>query len=352
MKNPTRIALRDIAEKAGVTRMSVSLALRGKPGISAETRRVILQAAKELGYRPDPEVAKLLAHIRTRSPSQPHDGLALITTGKHADAWKQSNTERKFIEGAVARARDYGYRLEPFWLDDPDLMPERLLNILWNRGVEGIILAPLVGRGPDRASRVLNLDFSRFSVVQISDTIESPLLNCAIHDQYTSMLRLLDQLAALNYRRMGLVLEEALDLRVRRRWTAGFLQYREQGGPPRLPPPLILAGPHQKSFDRWMAKYSPDVLISLNGFAHRLLRSHRVRIPEELGYASLDLDGELADQPGLSGLDQNCQLVGEVATDMLVSAIHRGQRGVPLHPVRTEVEGTWIEGRSLRRQRG
>ena len=54
--------------------------------------------------------------------------------------------------------------------------------------------------------------------------------------------------------------------------------------------------------------------------------------------------------PGLSGIDQNCHLVGATAMDMLVSAIHRKQQGIPLHPVRTEVEGTWVAGNSTRPQ--
>ena len=38
MNQNTRVSLRAISEKTGVTRMAVSLALRGKPGVSAATR--------------------------------------------------------------------------------------------------------------------------------------------------------------------------------------------------------------------------------------------------------------------------------------------------------------------------
>jgi len=37
--------------------------------------------------------------------------------------------------------------------------------------------------------------------------------------------------------------------------------------------------------------------------------------------------------------------------DMLVAAIQRGQRGVPEHPLRTEIEGTWIPGKTTARRR-
>ena len=71
MNQNTRVSLRAISEKTGVTRMAVSLALRGKPGVSAATREKVAAAARELGYAPDPEVSKLMAHIRSRSAAQP-----------------------------------------------------------------------------------------------------------------------------------------------------------------------------------------------------------------------------------------------------------------------------------------
>ena len=42
-----------IAARAGVARTTVSLALRGGEGLNADTLKRILQAADELGYRPN-----------------------------------------------------------------------------------------------------------------------------------------------------------------------------------------------------------------------------------------------------------------------------------------------------------
>ena len=46
-----KVTIRDIAERVHVSQAAVSLALRGKPGISEQTRTQILQSAQELGYR-------------------------------------------------------------------------------------------------------------------------------------------------------------------------------------------------------------------------------------------------------------------------------------------------------------
>jgi DNA-binding LacI/PurR family transcriptional regulator len=59
-----RPRLEDVAAHVGVSSATVSLVLRGAPGPSAETRRRVLQAAGELGYRPN-RTASLLARRRS-----------------------------------------------------------------------------------------------------------------------------------------------------------------------------------------------------------------------------------------------------------------------------------------------
>jgi len=352
MKTSSRTTLREIAETTGVTRMAVSLALRGKAGVSETTRAKVLAAAKRLGYEPDPEVAKLLSHIRMKAPAATKACLALLTSGPTREAWKRSVTERKYVEGARARAEEYGYRIDEFWMNEPGMTMARLGNIIWSRGIEGVIIAPLQDRLSDQGPRAVSLDFNLFSSVEISETVERPDLDRSIHDQYTSMLKVLHELAALNYRRPGLVLEDALDLRVNGKWTAAYLYYRHRQGPRSLPPPLILSSPGQRAFDHWFDCHRPDAIISVDRFGLGFLEKRKLRIPRDVGYVSMDLDGDSANYPGMSGIDQNSHSVGAAAVDLLVASIQRGQRGLPKQPRRTEIEGTWIRGKttSMRRR--
>src|SRR5664279_5987810 len=60
-----RPTLADVAARAGVSTALVSTVMRDVPGASAATRQRILQAAEEIGYRPDAR-ARLLRRNRSR----------------------------------------------------------------------------------------------------------------------------------------------------------------------------------------------------------------------------------------------------------------------------------------------
>jgi len=259
-------------------------------------------------------------------------------------------TERKYVEGAHARAKEYGYHIEEFWINETGMTLSRLSNIIWSRGIEGVVIAPLQSKLSEKAPRSIRLDYNLFSAVEISETVEWPDLDRAVHDQYTSMLKALDELSSLNYKIIGLVLEEALDLRVNGKWTAAYLRYRNRWGAKRLPPPLILDLPRQSAFDRWFDRYRPNAIVSVDRFGLHLLIERGLDVPGDLGYASLDVDGDADVYPDVSGIDQNSEIVGAAAVDMLVAAIHRGHRGTPSHPVRVEVEGSWKPGKSTTRK--
>src|SRR4051812_17779296 len=112
----SRVSLRTISEQAGVTRMTVSLALRNSPALSAKTRKQVQEIARRLGYRPDPVVATLLGNLRRATRKQNIATLGIVTNVWQGVTWRDIPTHRAYFEGAKGRAESLGYTVEEFQL--------------------------------------------------------------------------------------------------------------------------------------------------------------------------------------------------------------------------------------------
>ncbi|MDQ0619402.1 DNA-binding LacI/PurR family transcriptional regulator [Arthrobacter globiformis] len=91
-----RPTLMDVAQAAGVSRALVSIVMRGAPGAAVATRQKVLDAANELGYRPDSR-ARLLRSTRTKL-------LGLSFSTAHA-------FHAEIVDAAYAEASAKGYEL-------------------------------------------------------------------------------------------------------------------------------------------------------------------------------------------------------------------------------------------------
>ena len=47
-----RVSLKDIADELGISQTAVSFAINDRPGVSAETKRRVREAAAKMGWRP------------------------------------------------------------------------------------------------------------------------------------------------------------------------------------------------------------------------------------------------------------------------------------------------------------
>ena len=234
------VSLQRIADAVGYSKMTVSLALREHPRIPAATQAKIRKVADEMGYRPKPEVAQLMSAIRREATTEQGVPLAYVTTGREKGCWRDSPTELAYWQGAAERAKAYGYYLEEHWLDAPRMTERRLGEILWHRGVKGLIIPPMIRTlsGKEHGLK-LNFNWDHFAAVTIGDMLSSPQLTRVIHDHYTSILTLMDELIALGYRRIGLCMIEHMDYTVKQRWQAGYRVYRANHPIERIEP-LIL----------------------------------------------------------------------------------------------------------------
>jgi DNA-binding LacI/PurR family transcriptional regulator len=129
-----RPRLEDVAAHVGLSPATVSLVLSNAPGPSAATRRRVLQAAQELGYRPN-RTASLLARRRSRLLGV----LLEVRNSFHAELVEdlQAASEPlryELVLSTVTRTRDerravevlLDFRCEALILLGPDAPPARL----------------------------------------------------------------------------------------------------------------------------------------------------------------------------------------------------------------------------------
>ncbi|MER7569822.1 LacI family DNA-binding transcriptional regulator [Streptomyces sp. NPDC048523] len=124
----------DVARLAGVSRKTVSRVLNNEPYVSEESRRRVLAAAEELGYRLN-HAARALASGRTRSI-----GVVALATAGYGTA--------SLLVGIEQAVRDAGYALRV--VNTPDGDPRSIaaaLESLLEQGVDGIVVSVPVVEG-------------------------------------------------------------------------------------------------------------------------------------------------------------------------------------------------------------
>ena len=123
----TRPTILDVAARAGVSKSLVSLVMRGAGAVSDEKRRLVLEAAEALGYRPN-AVARSLVRRRTNL-------LGIVLANLHDPACAE------IVDGIQAEAEARGYRIILGTVDRHATSERRALDTLLELRVEGVVLA-------------------------------------------------------------------------------------------------------------------------------------------------------------------------------------------------------------------
>ncbi|MCC5841481.1 MAG: LacI family DNA-binding transcriptional regulator [Opitutales bacterium] len=257
---------RDIAERAGVSVMTVSRVLRGERYVRPALAEAVRKVAAELNYRPNPLVQSLMVSRGRRTSAA--TGLVVAWIGRGGPVWRKSIKKpagahpfARYFEGAKKELDKRGFRLHDFSQDEsgvPD--PRRMERILRARGVPGVLL------GPAERGTVMPLQsVDGLTLVQVGRSRQHPLIDRVAADPIYAMQLCLRKLAEAGYSRIGYF--DALDhnLRSERRWEAAFLLERE--GCPALPPCLIRRERefHKTALRQYATAQRLDALISGRG---------------------------------------------------------------------------------------
>src|SRR5476649_797112 len=276
--------LRSLARTLGLSRTTVSDALRGSPRVDPNTAARVKKAAREAGYRRNPLAGALMSELRRSRGTAFRGVLAAIDFHEPDRPEYGARFHRELVLGAEARATELGFKVEKFVVGGAGLSVQRLDSILQSRGIHGVILLPAWDE-PD----LTNLDWSRFAGIYTDYIIERPALHSVCSDHYRSMLAALQRLAALGYRRPGLLLQKHQDERLQYRWGAAFRAFQESHPTIKPVPPLIVEAFTREAFTTWFKRHKPDVVLGHNTEAIDCMESCGAEVPATHGFVCLNV---------------------------------------------------------------
>lgn len=316
--------------------MTVSLALRNSREVSAETRQRILRLARARGYRPDPSIVRLMHHLRVRAPSRSRANIVGLFGARWRGPRPKHNFMTRLCAGLSARAEALGYNFSQMLIEDYPT-GEQLGRVLANRGVEGVIVLPLLR--PSDLSELL--DWSAFSVVAATPSLLAPRFHAVMPNHFDNMLVVCSALERQGFRRIGLAISHDWDARVKHRWSGGVAWQNGFGGTEPVPP-LITAqpGPNLEIpiFVEWLRRERPDVVVTDATLGSALLEG-LAQIPARIRPKIVTMNWPDAQCDG--GLDQRPEHLGACAVDVLAGLLTRGEKGIPAVPSSTLIDGEW-----------
>ena len=167
-------------------------------------------------------------------------------------------------------------------------------------------------------------------------------------DRYESMMILMRRLRHLGYLRPGLACELRNIESTNRQWASAFWASAPLPQGNQIP---VYIGKRENlaSFKSWFVKYRPDVVVSEMPESLEWLKEMGLRIPQDVGFAT---PARHVVPSFCSEIDENNELIGEVAVNTLAGMLGRGERGIPAFPISTWVLGIWVDGTTLRSAAG
>lgn len=336
-------SLATVAKLARVSTMTVSRVLRNSPHVLAATRKKVEAAIQRTGYRPDPQIIRLMTKVRENRRRHLASVIALVRDDVEEDALHDPAYQYVSLKHVRNRAEQHGYLAEQFSIG-PRVTARRLGQILRARGIEGIIVSP------QSSQRIVaDLNFADFAAATFGYGLPYPSLHRASTNMTHGILLAMAELSRRGYRRIGLAITQWVDSRSEHTYSAALLKYQQslpsrQRVPMFLFPGNVLSG-QGAAFCTWVRKYRPDALITFDSYVPEWLKQRLgMRIPDDIGLVVHDWTSRMS---GLAGIDHRRFHVASAAVDLVATQLLHNERGIPEVPRQILIPPAWIDGASI-----
>ncbi len=312
---PTRLTIRDVAKRAGVSHQTVSRVINGDPLVTPETRAKVDTAIAELGYQPNAIARSLAAgHSHTLACIAPN-----LT----------DYTFACIIEGAEAECRQHGFFLISSSAPDEATFAALINELAPSRRIEGVMII-----NPYVDDRVAFLPKNFPTVFVGGQPHEGTDLDSVALDDEAAARTATRHLIELGHRHIAMITGPVIEDCTRERIT-GYQSALMSAGLP-IDAGLTVSGDWSASsghaafaqlFDR---AAPPTAIFAQNDRmalgALRAARDRGLNVPDQIAVIGLD-DMPLASyfDPPLTTMHQDMFAIGRTAAQLLVGAVDHPQ---------------------------
>lgn len=337
MKNK-QTTIRDIAEEAGVSPMTVSRALRGDSHVDPNTAARIREVADRLDYHRNPLVSTVMSTMRGAKKPLCNPIIAFLSANNTLAHPEQRLASQLYLEGARKRASEFGVEVEEYVIEPTKEDAGKLSGILYARNIRGLLIGPLWLSFAD-----LSLDWKEYASGAISIHLVEPDLDRCGGDPVQAVNLAIDNLKRLGYNRIGFAVSPFHVGLSHHRSRAMYLDY-QCDLPTAQAVPLIDDWSFQ-GVAKWLEKGQPDAIIGHGDEMLSWLNALGVRVPQDVGYVDINMfEGT---KVPFAGVVYDYRSIGAAAADMVINNLLRSDFGLPEHPIHSYIQGYWKDGSTV-----
>ncbi|MFP4547811.1 MAG: LacI family DNA-binding transcriptional regulator [Fidelibacterota bacterium] len=323
-KNKDKITLKDIAEIAGVTSMTVSRVVSGKGLVKESTRNKILKIVRELDYKPN-LLARSLSSMRS------------MTIGIIIPKTEQvflDNYLAQVLSGVMTVVKEHDYKLMIYPVEEIEGAENLYLTVAHSKLVDGIIL--LKPKIDDK--NLKSLAKSGFPYILINHRTNGDDLNFIDTNIYNSTINVVKYLYEKGCHDIGFVagnLDEQNCLDQLEGFKAGLKQMGLPFNPEQVVYAKSNAGKAYTDIETWINnKKKPDAIFCANDYmaiaVMDRLKSEGIAVPDEIAVVGFnDIDLARFTRPTLTTVKQPLLRIGKKAAESLIDLIEEN-KNVPV----------------------
>ena len=300
------------------------------------------EVAERLGYVRDPKLSEALAYARKEDKTIYRESLALFSD-IHIDEREKRSWLNDIYEAALSRSKQLGYGLEYVNYPSSPREQKAIIRQLYARGIRGLIFTPRMGV----PTFYLDIDFSKFSCVEIGQVMEPTLFPRIVRDMADDYLNRLKDLHTRGYRRIGLAISDFEEQRHKWAFLSAFLSfhYIHKDDPSVIEVQGYPQWGKVQLFE-WLKREQPDVIITNGSAIGKWLKEEGWCLPDDIGLCRVDGTKGAWE----AGLCPDYSAMALNAVNWLVSSLEYGNLGLRDSPPVLCIPNTWNEGNTLKKK--